>query len=163
MCLAQGPQRSDVGEAWTCGPSVSSQALYHWATAIPGGRCSGNIYNLIRETLFSILTYLLTIQGCNQRLYPKRRPPNKFGELRDIWPSCMYFTFQVVNNKGADQTAWMRRLVCAFVVRKQQNQGFSRRGPYDVEPKASWPPPGYAPVSCICKERLENLTVLIPF
>ena len=35
MCLAQGPQRSDAGEAWTRGPSVSSQALYHWATAFP--------------------------------------------------------------------------------------------------------------------------------
>ena len=35
MCLAQGPQRSDVGEARTRGPSVSSQALYHWATALP--------------------------------------------------------------------------------------------------------------------------------
>ena len=35
MCLAQGPQRSDAGEAGTRGPSVSSQALYHWATALP--------------------------------------------------------------------------------------------------------------------------------
>ena len=35
MCLAQGPQRSDAGEARTCGLSVSSQALYHWATALP--------------------------------------------------------------------------------------------------------------------------------
>ena len=35
MCLAQGPQRSDDGEAPTQGPSVSSQALYHWATALP--------------------------------------------------------------------------------------------------------------------------------
>ena len=33
MRLAQGPQRSDTGEARTRGPSVSSQALYHWATA----------------------------------------------------------------------------------------------------------------------------------
>ena len=33
MCLAQGPQRSDAGEALTRSPSVSSQlALYHWAT-----------------------------------------------------------------------------------------------------------------------------------
>ena len=29
MCLAQGPQRSDAGEARIRGPSVSSQALYH--------------------------------------------------------------------------------------------------------------------------------------
>ena len=34
MCLAQGPQRSDAGEAQTRGPSVSSQAVYHWATAL---------------------------------------------------------------------------------------------------------------------------------
>ena len=35
MCLAQGPLRSDAGEARTHGPSVSSQALYHLATALP--------------------------------------------------------------------------------------------------------------------------------
>ena len=35
MCLAHGPQRSDAGEARTRGPSVSSQALYYWATALP--------------------------------------------------------------------------------------------------------------------------------
>ena len=34
MCLAQGPQRSEAAEARTRGPSVSSQALYHWATAL---------------------------------------------------------------------------------------------------------------------------------
>ena len=34
MCLAQGPLRSDAGEAQTRGLSVSSQALYHWATAL---------------------------------------------------------------------------------------------------------------------------------
>ena len=37
MCLAQGSQRSDTGKAGTHGPSVSSQALYHWATALPKG------------------------------------------------------------------------------------------------------------------------------
>ena len=31
MRLAQGPQSSDASEAWTHGPSVSSQALYHCA------------------------------------------------------------------------------------------------------------------------------------
>ena len=35
MCLAQRPQRSDASEARTRGPSVSSQALYRWATALP--------------------------------------------------------------------------------------------------------------------------------
>ena len=32
MCIAQGPQHSDAGEARTRGPWVSSQALYHLAT-----------------------------------------------------------------------------------------------------------------------------------
>ena len=35
MCLAQGPQRSDAGEAQTRGPSVLSQVLYHRATVLP--------------------------------------------------------------------------------------------------------------------------------
>ena len=35
MCLAQGPQRTDAGEARNRGFSVSSQALYQWATALP--------------------------------------------------------------------------------------------------------------------------------
>ena len=35
MCLAQGPQRFDTVEARTHGLSVSSQALYHWATELP--------------------------------------------------------------------------------------------------------------------------------
>ena len=40
-----------------------------------------------------------------------------------------YDTFQKENNKGADQTARMRRLVCACVIRKSRRQVFSRRGP----------------------------------
>ena len=48
MCIAQGPQRSDAGEARTRGPSVSSQALYHWATALP-------------FTLFKLMDYHLHI------------------------------------------------------------------------------------------------------
>ena len=45
MCLAQGPQRSEAGEAWTRGLSVSSQALYHWASALPKipGKMGGHL------------------------------------------------------------------------------------------------------------------------
>ena len=31
-------------------------------------------------------------------------------------------TFQSANNKGADQTVWMHRLVCAFVVRNPEDR-----------------------------------------
>ena len=41
-----------------------------------------------------------------------------------------YKTFQKENNKGTDQTARMRRLVCACVVRKPRRQVFSWRGPF---------------------------------
>ena len=50
------------------------------------------------------------------------KPTKLFGELRDILP-C-YLTFQIANDKGADQTARMRRLICAFVVRNQEKSGF---------------------------------------
>ena len=46
MCLAQGlhAQHSDVGAAKTPNPSVSIQALYQWATALP--ESVFNIYNV---------------------------------------------------------------------------------------------------------------------
>ena len=39
-------------------------------------------------------------------------------------------TFQKANNKGADQSAWVCRLVCAFVVLKPQRPVFLHQGPY---------------------------------
>ena len=41
-----------------------------------------------------------------------------------------YCIFQYANNKGADQTAWMRRLVCGFVVCNSGRPVFSCLGPY---------------------------------
>ena len=40
------------------------------------------------------------------------------------------YTLLGANNKDADQTARMCRLVCAFDVRMQLRQVFSRHGPY---------------------------------
>ena len=42
-----------------------------------------------------------------------------------------------MNNKGADQTVLMYRLVCTFVICMQQNQIFSQRGSNDVDIKRS--------------------------
>ena len=41
-----------------------------------------------------------------------------------------YDTSQKANNNWADQTAWMQRLVYAYVVRQPQRQVFSHRGAY---------------------------------
>ena len=48
-------------------------------------------------------------------------------EISDI-EKRKYYTNKAVNNKDADQTAQMRRLICIFVVRIWQKQVFS----YDV-------------------------------
>ena len=55
-----------------------------------------------------------------------------------------YLTFQIANNKGADQTVCMR-LCCSQATKS----GFWHRGPYDVVAQASWPSPGYAPAGYI--------------
>ena len=55
------------------------------------------------------------------------------GESRTSNPSLMLYQLShcipgwllTSNNKGADQTAWMCRLVCTFVVHTQQSQVFS--------------------------------------
>ena len=40
------------------------------------------------------------------------------------WSKLDNYAFQIENNKGADQTARMRRLVCAIVFRKPPKTGF---------------------------------------
>ena len=42
--------------------------------------------------------------------------------------------YKKTNNKGADQTARMRRLVCACVVRKPPKTGFPSRSPFYINP-----------------------------
>ena len=80
MCLAQGPQRSDAGEARTRGLSVSGQALYHRATAL--SCCMVHVGDLrlsrsiIRKSRFIFLKERRTIwqkSGClnhsNERIF----------------------------------------------------------------------------------------------
>ena len=78
----------------------------------------------------------------------------KIVELRDIWP--IYFTFQIANNKGADQTARMRRLVCAFCCSQATKSGFITLRPiWYWSPQASWPPPGCSP-GTFSLQKIEN-------
>ena len=68
MCPAQGPQRSDADEALTRSPSVSSQALFHLATALPmyrtmkpdaenPGRFPGGHQFLVYSSFLSFLAF----------------------------------------------------------------------------------------------------------
>ena len=62
MCLAQGPQSSDAGEARTSGPSVLSQALYHWATALPWkSHAAAHLFLKMFEKRMDSLHYLFTL------------------------------------------------------------------------------------------------------
>ena len=65
MCLAQGPQRSDAGEARSRGPSVSSQALYHWATAL-----LINIFYICRIS-YMHLFFLESVYISSWQVFPK--------------------------------------------------------------------------------------------
>ena len=49
---------------------------------------------------------------------------NQPAQLQRLARKLKYNSFQIANNKGADQTARMRRLVCAFVVRKPPKTDF---------------------------------------
>ena len=53
--------------------------------------------------------------------FPKKRDSNQSPQLQRL---ARKLTFQKAYNKGADQTAQMRRLVCAFVVPKSPKTGF---------------------------------------
>ena len=61
MCLAQGLQGSDACEARTRAPSVSSQALYHWATVLPFyevnrvGHAGGTPVGISQSVLLNVL------------------------------------------------------------------------------------------------------------
>ena len=72
---------------------------------------------------------------------PTRQHSNQSPQLQRLarklkirWKQGRCGTFQKANNKGADQTAHMRRLVSTCVVRKHRRQVFSRRGPDNIMP-----------------------------
>ena len=66
--------------------------------------------------------------------FPTKRVSNQSPQLQSLARKSKFHlyqvyiinndTFQKANNKGADQTVRMRRLVCAFAVRKPPKTGF---------------------------------------
>ena len=73
MCLAQGPQRSDAGEARTHCLSVLSQALYHWATALPRKTCVKRPLTKRPKNWFSRPINLSGTPGWTKSKSPKSR------------------------------------------------------------------------------------------
>ena len=49
-------------------------------------------------------------------------------KIGNLLVACLYMIFYKENNKDADQSVRLRRLVSAFVGHKPQRQVFSRRG-----------------------------------
>ena len=54
----------------------------------------------------------------------------KYYSNRSVTYTGVDYNLSKKNNKGADQTARKRRLVCAYVVSTQQTQVFSRCGSF---------------------------------
>ena len=78
MCLAQGPQRSDADEAWSRGPSVSSQALYNWAYALTRGPVDfRGVSTIISKETYSNLWF----SGGSGPLVPPLLEPSMLGLL----------------------------------------------------------------------------------
>ena len=73
---AQGPQRSDTGEAQTHSLSFSSQALYHWATALPpflndpgeGRRICTVFHSASQSTVLIAIMQLKWLENINERI-----------------------------------------------------------------------------------------------
>ena len=62
-----------------------------------------------------------TDQERSQKLYHVEARQNLWRIKRYL---TLLLTFQIANDKGADQTTRIRRLICAFVVRNQEKSGF---------------------------------------
>ena len=77
-----------------------------------------------------LIIWALWLQYLSSR-FPSKRDSNQSPQLQRLARisnfTCSVFrddTFQNANNKGADQSAQMCRLVCAFVVCKPPKTGF---------------------------------------
>ena len=76
----------------------------------------------VENTIFLMVKLSFSLKLVSGHFYGQSfiktvRGPFACGKLR-------YGTFQNANNKGADQTARMRRLICACVVCKPRKTGF---------------------------------------
>ena len=99
--------------------------------------------------------------------FPTKRDSNKSPQLQRH-ATCRnyacskypYGAFQKANYKGAEQSTRMRRLVCAFVVRKSRRHVFWRRGTTAISTRKSFPDLfGAAPIGTVSSREFNNVVV----
>ena len=74
----------------------------------------------LKDRFFQIIVRFQTKREANQSPQLQR-----LGRKSNFaFSKCRYDTFHKVNNKGADQSVRMRRLICTFVVHKLLKTGF---------------------------------------
>ena len=120
MCLAQGPQRSDAGEARTRGPSVSSQALYHWATALSYTNCGGSWTATDRGVTSSTLKVKSMFDNIDPENNNRNNRNGLYLSLNKCWPkvvlthlSRMYFPILI---NWTSPLPSLGLLVCYFFI-----------------------------------------------
>ena len=86
-------------------------------------RCRQFLLNFINELTENI--WALSQENLSDYIkYAQLQRIARILKLSLLVESRFNSTLQKVNNKGADQTAQMRRLVCAFAIQKHQSQFF---------------------------------------
>ena len=103
MCLAQGPQGSDIGEARTHGLSVSSQALYHWATALP--------INFVYISAGLVLVSAIVSKGCYILMHVSPYSVCIVSDDRSIVPALVMSVSQPVGKCGRTEAQTPARVL----------------------------------------------------
>ena len=97
--------------------------------------------NAARKPVFLVSNQLSS--GFTIRSYQKQpaQPQRLARMVKFRLQQVLILFFPISNNKNTDQTVWMHRLVCAFVVRKPPKTGFlaSRQILYPLEVKRLMP------------------------
>ena len=82
----------------------------------------------------------LSLGFCNQLRLKLACSATGASQKLDILDIETKSIIQAANNKGADKTARMHRLICAFAVRICHKQVSSRRGSYSIRHTSAWKP-----------------------
>ena len=91
--------------------------------------CTKTLSGGLATTKFGVKQHVYCVNIAQPSKHVKSNHCRPASESPSEWRSAGGSNLHMIlckkaNNKGADQTAWMRRLVCASVVRKPPKTGF---------------------------------------